>query len=299
MLKVYLSFALFISGLLLQNCSLPTSDNLQSKPQNGTNSQLTENLIIRESKIQLPSTGKAKFNGISFSYNSQIFSQIIAEETIEVPLQNETDKPDSVMPKHVLFTIKFPRILPFAEREGTIEIIPIEDYRRMYAVSDEDTKLFDKQLQIVRKEVRSKSLPKKDNIPILPFWDGQDIFTAKVKRISFQEGQGIFWLRQWSQDFGNLFNNEKLTFMYQGISDDDKYYILAEFPLIVSFLPENEKEFKDYKPSQNYIEFEKHQKEYENYVAKIIKRLNTLPQNEFEPNLDEFEKVISSFKIEK
>lgn len=295
MLKIYLLLILSLFGLILQNCS-------SEKPQNIDTDISKENSptpTLTPQNENLPQSAKVEFKGVSFTYSPQVFGKVVTEETIEVPLENKTDKPDSVMPKHVLVTIKFARVLPFTEREGKIKIIPIEDYRRMYAVSDKATKSFDKQLQIVKKEIRSKNPPKQDNIPILPFWDGQIIFTAKVKRISFQKGQGIFWLGQWSQDFGNLFNNEDLTFMYQGISDDDKYYILAEFPVIASFLPENEKEFKDYKPSQNYVEFEKHQKEYENYVAKITNRVNTLPLNKFEPNLDEFEKIISTLKIEK
>ena len=128
-----------------------------------------------------------------------------------------------------------------------------------------------------------------------------NVLIAKVKRNLFQEGRGIFGLTQWSQDFADLVNNEKLTLMYQGISDDDKYYILAEFPVNVSFLPDSAdvQEFEGYRLPTNTDEFEKHRKEYENYILNLAKRLEVLPQKEFESNLDEFEKIISSLKIEK
>jgi uncharacterized membrane protein len=38
---------------------------------------------------------------------------------------------------------------------------------------------------------------------------------------------------------------------------------------------------------------------YEEYVAKIKKRLNDLPPGEFQPNLKYYEEIISSLKIEK
>lgn len=298
MLKILASFAFFVSCLLLQNCSSAASENLQSKVEIAATPQPTAELTEQENKIQLPPTGKADFNGVSFSYNPQVFNEIFAEEAEALTLGNASDKPDSVMPKRILFTIKTTQTSAQIERrEGTIEIIPIKDYRKMYAVSSEYTKSFDDQLQTVKKELRSKNAA---GIPsLLPFWDGHSVFNAKAKSIKFQKGIGFFWLTQWSQDFADLFENEKLTLMFQGISDNDRYYVLAEIPVISAFSPENDKEFNNYKLPQGYEELEKHQKDYKNYLARITKRLEKLPSNEFKPNLDELDKIFSTLKIEK
>lgn len=296
MKKVWLLICLFISVLTLQGCGTPVAQIAETENSSIAAVNQAENPPPK-GETQTFSDGKVDFKGVSFDYSPQVFSEITAEEKMDLPLDNETDKPDSVMPKHISLTVKVSNI----KSEGTIKIIPIKDYRRMYAVSKQLAAEFDDQLEDVKKEIRGKKILKKNDLTVLPFWDGHNMFIAKLKRLSFSKGRGVYWVRQWTQDFASLINNEDLTFFYQGISDDNNYYILAELPVTAPFLPasQSEMEFEGYKLPMYYPEYEKHRKEYENYVAKITKRLEVLPQDKFEPNLSEFERIISSLKIEK
>lgn len=295
MLKIFLSFAFFVSCLLLQDCSSATSENSQSKVEPKATPQPTAILPEQENKIQLPSTGKVAFKGVSFTYNPQIF-EIQSESIIhESPLQNESDKPGGEFPTHIVFTLQIKDKL--IEPEAKIKIMPIADYRRMYAISKGYTEAFDKNLDNLRKVLIDKKFRVKNEIPFIDFYDAHQTFEAKVRLFSFQSGKGILFLSQINQET-LLVNNKLLTYYFQGITTDGKNYVTAELPVSVSFLPDSSDvfEFEGYKLCCPYTKDSI--KEYEKYISKITKRLENLPPNEFEPNLDELEKIISTLKIE-
>ena len=161
-------------------------------------------------------------------------------------------------------------------------------------------KQFDENLRGLQKIIKDKNYRMKGEIPLLPLYDAHQTFEAKVKHFSFGSGKGLFCLTQLNQDYAFV-NNKHLTYVFQGISEDGKKYILAEFPVSVSFLPENYHvaEFEGYSIPDNVYRDKSAQKSYEEYIVKITKRLENLPQNEFEPNLNNFEVLISSLKVEK
>lgn len=123
---------------------------------------------------------------------------------------------------------------------------------------------------------------------------------AKVKNASFQSGKGVFFLTQNVQE-KDIVNNGHLEYDFQGISRDGKYYLLAQHSARVSFLPDDYHvgKFEDYTMPDTIKRSESEEKEYDKYIVKITKRLENLPADQFEPNLNESEKIISTLKIKK
>jgi hypothetical protein len=242
---------------------------------------------------QLPVNQKVNFKGVSFSYNPQIFGEVKIEEIDEAPLGGEDYKPDENFPKHVEFLFEKTK----HSTRARIAIVPIADYRRMFAVSNYLTKEFDKNLTNVQKAIKNKSFRVKNEIPIMPFYDAHQTFIAKVKHFSFQNGSGILFLSQINQE-ATLVNNEGLIYYFQGLTADKKNYIFAVFSVRVSFLPDSfeASEFEGYKLPTYYKE--RDVKGYKNYISKITKRLENLPSDRFEPDLKYFEEIVSSLKVE-
>jgi len=286
---------LFINGLVLVSLWLQGCDSVISQSSKTEIKSATPQL----QKNDFPKQQKVEFRGVSFSYNPQVLGEVKSEEVAESPLKNETDKPDYVAPQHILFKLKNSKI----NRETVVYVFPIEDYRRMYPVSSkyDYRQQFDEELKGLQKVIKDKNFRIKNQIPFILYYDAHQTIQAKVKHLAFQSGRGIFFLTQYDQDFANLVNNEGLTYIFQGITNDEKNYILAEFPVTASFLPSNyyDNEFENYELPQNYSEYKANKKQYQEYIAKITKRLENLPQNEFEPNLRYFEELISSLKVEK
>lgn len=295
-LKIFLLFAALFISCILQNCKATTSENIQSKVETEITAQPTETPIKQDNKIQFSTTNRVEFRGVSFNYNPRVFEKVEAEDVAERPLEYETDLPDYVAPQHFLFTLKAKN-----QSEAVIAIYPIEDYRRVWIpVEKNDSGQFDKNLRDVKKFIANKNFRVKGEIPYLPYNAGQQTFEAKVRNFSFQSGKGVFFLIQGVQEEA-IVNNEQLEYDFQGISEDSKYYILAQFSAKVSFLPDNYHggKFEDYTipDSMNWSKSER--KKYNEYIAKITKRLENLPSDKYEPNLKYFEEIISSLKIEK
>lgn len=276
-------------------CSSNNRQNAQPKIEivNTTTSNQT-----KQSKTPTGS-GKVDFKSVSFNYNPQIFDEIKPQEVEASPMLNETDKPGAEYPRHISFDIK----LAGGNQKGTLKILPIEDYKKMYAISKSYTDAINENFADLKKIIKDTNFRlrgrlRNGEIPFIEFYDAHQTFQAKVKKFSFQNGQGIFFLTQINQE-ALLISNELTYYYFQGITNDEKYYILAEFPIKVSFLPDNydADEFEGYKLSASMNDAE--YKLYKEYLAKVTKRLEDLPPDDFQPNLKYFEEIISNLKIEK
>jgi hypothetical protein len=285
MLKILSIFGfIFITCGLMQGCNPVISQNAKLA-------------IVSETPKQQKETSLSKnveFKGVSFAYNQQILGEAAFEEVAELALANKDDKPDMVAPKHVVFKLKKPE----QKREITIKIYPIEDFKRMFAVSKLGTKQIKEAFANLGKVLKDEKFHVKNQIPFIPFYDAEQAFVGKVKLFPFQNGTGIFFLTQFNIE-PSLINNEGLSYIFQGITGDGKNYVLAEFPASVSFLPSDfdANEYEDYKISERFTADKSNEKKYNEYVSKISARLEKTSPNEFEPNLNLFEELISSLKI--
>lgn len=300
--KSLLLFGLFSASLFSHACkSAAAADDLKmGREQTIVQNQSANSANIDNAAPQIEKSETnfqtVNFKGVSFNYNPQIFEKVELEDAVEdSPLQQESDKPGEDFPKHTAFHLKCSKL----EREATIRILPIEDYRRMYAVSKSLTKFFDERLNALQKILKNEKFRVKDEVPLIPFYDAPQTITARVRHLSFKDGSGIFFLTQYDNDYATFINNEDLTYFYQGISANGKKYVFAQLPAGASFLPKDSRadEFEGYRIS--YPLSKADVKNYEKYRAEITKRLDNLPADKFEPSLKSFEEIIASLKIEK
>lgn len=276
MSKIFLLVALFSTSLFLFGCKSADADSIPIK----TPESLQENRTVN-------------FKGVTFSYNPKIFGEVKSEEVAEFRLENETDKPENVAPQHIRFFLKN------QNREAMLAVYPIEDFRRVWAsVEKNNTKIFGDQLSGLQKVIKDTNFRLNNEIPYIPFIDGSQMFQAKVNRGSFKNGKGIFFLTQYHFEH-TIVNNKELKYYFQGITNDNKYYVLAVFDVEAAFLPKDSDalEFDDYKLPLSFGE--KDEKPYKEYVQKITRRLEYLSSSEFEPHLKQIDELISTLKIVK
>jgi len=292
MLKNLFIINLVFASFALLSCNSVISQNSETEIKSET---------PQPRKEAIPKQQKVEFKGVSFTYNPQIFGEVKLEEVAESPLLNETDKPGEDFPKHSEFHFEQLDSINRPIDKGRIVVIPIENYRKMYALSTQLVKGFDENLKNLQKALVNKDFRDNGEIPFMPFYDAHQEFLAKVEHISFQKGKSICFLTQYAQET-NLINNEDIRYYCQGITNDGTNYVLAEFPVNVSFLPKDfyVKEFEDYQLPEITWNMNKNElKQYENYISKITKRLENLPSDKYDPNLSYFQEIISSLKIEK
>ncbi len=238
-----------------------------------------------------------EFKGVRFAFDPQIFGEVEAEELDERLLENETDKPDGVAPRRIVFRLR----KPGQSREATITVYPIADFKRVWApVEKNSTKRFDQDLSDLRKAIEDAAFRVNGQIPYLPFVDAEQTFQAKVKKLPFPSGEGITFLTQIDIE-PSLVNNEGLTCIFQGLSGDEKHYVLAEFPVGAPFLaPHYEAaESEGYRLPADFFADASNAKKHRAYVSKMRERLEKLPPDQFAPNLLHIEEVISSLSVAK
>ena len=210
-------------------------------------------------------------------------------------MELETDIPDYVAPQHLLFIFKTQN-----QRKLTIAVYPIEEYRRVWIpVEKNNTIYFEENLKNLKKFISDKNFRVNGDIPRLPDYGGIQTFEAKVEAFPFQSGKGVLFLTQGTQEKA-IVNNGHLEYDFQGISEDGKYYILAQLSPKVLFLPDDYHtgKFEDYAIPDGIIWSKSDLKKYDEYVAKITKRLEKLSADQYEPDLNEMKKIISTLKIE-
>lgn len=291
---------LLFASLALLNCSSPTSQNLntetksESSLQQPLNTEVKIEIVQSTPTTELPEQQKVDFKGVSFSYNPQIFGKVKSETIAEQPLKNETDKPDYVEPQHRLFT--FDLSTPY--NDMSIAVYPIDDFPRMYAINKSSAEASKKYNDYLRRVLKDNNFRVENQIPFLPFRDAGQTFQVKVKHFNFQNGRGILFLTFWETQL-ELPTNRQLRYVFEGLSNDGKYYVLGEMPISVAFLPEDSSdEYEGYKiPSGKDFDAETVFEQIADANKKVANRLETLPQNEFNPNPKYFEEIISSLKV--
>ena len=212
------------------------------------------------------------FGGVSFRYDPKVFGNVEQTVVEEHRLEEPTDKPDSVAPKHIEFTFDFgPRYW-----EGFLHIYPVKDFPSVYVVNPASLRGMKSEIKALRKVLKNKDFRSVGQIPYLPFVDGSQSFQTNVKLSPFQNGNGIFFVTHWSTEAA-LISNAHLRYVFEGLSDDGKYYVLAEIPISVNFLPEDSPdEFEGYKERYLYDDYRTKdtiRPRYQDYISSITTRL--------------------------
>jgi hypothetical protein len=98
---------------------------------------------------------------------------------------------------------------------------------------------------------------------------------------------------------GCSISNQALSYVFQGLSDDGRYFIHGAFPVKTAFLlktPENPGEAEWVIPS-NKKTIEEIEPEYRKYAQRIALKLENLEPTSFEPSLTLFEDLLRSLSV--
>jgi hypothetical protein len=214
----------------------------------------------------------------------------------------KTDKPDSTWSRHVSVYFRGPYEENTAESffSPQINIYPISEFRQALSKSESYVVQFNDEIARL-KEIIGRKPDEIEKAPQIPFYDGSPELRTRATYLEFDNGSGVLYLAQYNIEAA-LINNRGLTYIFQGITSDGKFYILGTFPVTLDFLPatyEDEK-FGDYElpeffhGSKNWSE---HQRDYQKYLDSMRSRLNREPSAAFNPSLVEIEETVRSLAV--
>ncbi len=130
-------------------------------------------------------------------------------------------------------------------------------------------------------------------IPEAPIRTASPVFYAGIKYLNFNEekGQGVRYLTVYRQDASPISRRE-LLYIFQGLSDDGKYWVSFSWPVSTEFLPENADENLG---GDDYMTWAS---KYDSYLSGIRSQLDSTQADEFLPNLNQLDSLIESIRID-
>lgn len=136
------------------------------------------------------------------------------------------------------------------------------------------------------------------SIPLLPVFNAAQVFRANVKYLSFQNGQGVRFLTEYSQYYAPVSNYE-LFYAYQGLTSDGKYWVSAILPVNAAYLQEtyNSADVPAGGIAMPPLGSATLDADMQTYYANMLNLLNTTADASFTPGLDCLDQYIQSLQI--
>lgn len=247
---------------------------------------------------RIPFEVSVEFEGVSFSYDPRVFGSVTNNIVPEHKLVNPSFRPDGVAPECIQFEFELGR--KDVGAGARIAVYPLDRFDDVYATSPHMVGVIKKEIAGLRKVLKDASFRLGREIPHLEWRDAGDDLYVKVRDFDFPTGSGVIFVTHWSIE-PTLLSNRNLIYRFEGITADGKYYVTAETPVSVAFLPDDEpEEFEGYTYRNLYGENSNSKDgaaRIEMYRSSILMRLEELNSNDYSPNLEKFERIISSLRI--
>ena len=239
--------------------------------------------------------------GISFTLDSIDYGKIEVKK-IEKKVFDEP-VPMMAAPEHVCAYLEDTRPLPAFEKgaryffpaRSTICVFPLEDktvdsYSKSYSEIHTGT---GKVLELLLSDINP--LEKKCARCLPDLWADMrgagNILRAKYSKVKFQSGEGILFLTQYSQGmYPSPANNEELTYSFQGVTEDRKFYFTAALAVTHSQLP------KGIDVTRDVIGFFDSGEDL-SYLEDDAKTLDGFSDESFQPSLKKLQALIATINI--
>jgi hypothetical protein len=250
---------------------------------------------------QTPDLKEIKTGGVSFIYSSKDFAEVKIEKVKKETELGSDGPADGESPEHYCFNLKDKRPLPAFE-QGPRYFLPTYSFICAFPLKDASGKDFSKAyggLDLVAGDLHKLlrehpsnlkhwSKTTKTDIPDFPFNDAYNSIVSKFQYLDFRSGSGILFLTQYSNEMEpNPVNNEELTLDFQGLTKDGRYYVAARLAITHPSLPRG-------------IDFTGNIKrdEYGNYLKKVARELDGLPEASFRPSMKSLKAMLLSIHVE-
>jgi hypothetical protein len=110
----------------------------------------------------------------------------------------------------------------------------------------------------------------------------------------FQSGKGVRWLTQYAQ-YSAPVNNHELFYHFEGLTSDNKYYVIAVLPVTAPILPESEN--PDASVPEGGVPIPTDIGVNNGYYISVTEKLNTLAPDEYTPSLSKLDTLIQSILV--
>jgi hypothetical protein len=224
---------------------------------------------------------------VSFGYASFVIPNGLASGATPeaVPASTEEDGgPWGVAPAHLKFTlVGYPLQNKF--HEPGIYVYPAYEYATVHPGAADQIK--------ITANILAGGPLQKETLPVIPFFNAGPLMAANMQIIKFQNGTGVRALTQYAQYSGPI-NNHELFYHFEGLTGDNKYYIIAILPITAPVLAENEQ--PDAPLPADGVPFPGEMAD-QTYYSAVAGKLNALAPEAFTPALNMLDLLMESLLV--
>lgn len=203
-----------------------------------------------------------------------------------VPWQEDAEPGLTTEPPSVRFLLDGHHAGSGSTSYRQLVIYPAPAFRELFVKAGEER---GNPIDALGELLKSGSTAVTGEIPILPRLDAVQILRARVKLLSFHGGKGVAFLTAYSQEPVPI-SNESLTYTFQGLTDDGRYWVALYYPVSASALP---KTAADSPEVQDQTSFEDH---FGIYMEKTVHALED-PKTVYTPDLAKLDALVQSIEI--
>ena len=211
---------------------------------------------------------------------------------IEPPIANVPNQPPTAngLPGRVQYRFDRDRLSTyFNPRERQMLILPVDEYRAMFAHDADALSYFDSHLDTLKKMLATKPPTVTVEIPLFPPLGAAQVFAAQIKYLSFEGGTCVRFVTMYAQDVSPV-TSDRLFYTCQGLTSDGKNLVSFVYPVSSAITPASLRRV----PPAVLKAIEKDPK---GYFARIIRELNALSWRGFLPTLNRLDAVMQSLTI--
>jgi heat shock protein HslJ len=170
--------------------------------------------------------------------------------------------------------------------EAQGRILPVEAYINMYEAAGSDSIITQVETLTAILEERPETI--EGRIPVLPDIPANQVVSGKTSYSDFNGGSGVGFVASYSQDASPIFN-DKLSYLFQGLTDDGQHWVSFVWPLTVNFLPSLEEATQDYQ--------DKAHNDSAAYREEVNQLVNEAADSDFDPVLVAMNQMMQSMII--
>ncbi len=210
----------------------------------------------------------------------------VSVETVDA-VTDQANIPWDVGPAHLQLTFHgYP--LPATFHDPVLVIYP----REQYAIANPNAA--ESISRLVDVLANPSSASNRNALPRVPFFNAGQVLAAQPKVIAFHGGSGIRFVAHYTQDISPI-NNRGLFYHFEGLTDDQQYYLVGVFPINLAILSPNNN--PDLPVPTGGVPFplpSASPLSYDDYYRQIGQRIDSTPADEFRPSLDLLDELTGS-----
>jgi hypothetical protein len=211
-------------------------------------------------------------------------------ETIDVAT-DQTGSPWDIAPAHLQLTLQG-YTAETSYHVPQFFVYPAKEYAAANQTAAESIK----HLQVVLSNPNAQYT--NDVLPDIPFFNAGQVFAAQEKVIQFKGGSGLRTVTQYAQDVSPI-NNSGLFYHFEGLTSDEKFYLVAILPTNLPFLP------ADNNPASvvpaggvTFPPNDASGSSFENYYQQVTGLINGSSADQFNPSLNALDALIQSISTQ-